>query len=132
MTTCLRTILCVCLIYVLIFLITFTAYPFLLSSLEVFEQTLSAHVLVCARPDTVIEWNHLADDDNFLQRVERLSDNCGDDSQFILAASITKRNIGESTFFATIKSTDCEGMQKYEPLKTEEVACDCSQGLCKD
>ena len=101
---------------------TFADFPFFITepAVNVLEEAWGAVVVLCARSDTVIEWNH-ANEDGF-SVYTTTGDACGGTGQFLLTSMIFGSRSGNIDFEASIKSTDCA---EESTFNSNTAACSC-------
>ena len=82
-------------------------FPFFIHepAVNVLEEAWGAVVVLCARSDTVIEWNH-ANEDGFSVHTATGAE-CGGTGQFLMTSILAAPSAGETEFVASVKSGDC-------------------------
>ena len=97
-------------------------FPFFISepAVHALEGAWGAIVVLCARSDTVIEWNH-ANEDGFSVHTATGAE-CGGTGQFYMTSMIFGSRSGDIDFEASIKSTDCAEESTFD---SNTAACSC-------
>ena len=97
-------------------------FPFFISepAVHALEGAWGAIVVLCARSDTVIEWNH-ANEDGFSVHTATGAE-CGGTGQFLMTSLILTHNEGATDFSVDVRSTNCDDSATFA---SDPVSCSC-------
>ena len=88
--------------------------------MRVLEEAWGAVVVLCARSDTVVEWNHANEDGFSVYTATGAA--CGGTGQFLMTSMIFGSRSGDIDFVASIKSTDCDEESTFD---SNTATCSC-------